>query len=51
MGSNEALGQDTTTQDTIDCDSEAPLAPKEDGPSHKNKVDDKTKRSLFGFGN
>lgn len=41
VGSNEALRQHAADQDTIDYDSEAPPAPKEDGPSHRNKADDK----------
>jgi hypothetical protein len=40
MGSNEALRQ-PSEQDTIDLDTDAPAASKEDGPSHKDKADDK----------
>ena len=50
MGSNEALGQPAAEQDTIDLDSEAPLAAKEDATSRKKKVGDqksgKRKRML-----
>jgi hypothetical protein len=35
MGFNEPLGQAASTQETIDYDSEATAAPKDDGPSHR----------------
>ena len=41
MGSTEALRQPAANQDTIDVDSEAPTAAKEDGTTSKKKVDDK----------
>jgi hypothetical protein len=40
MGSNEALGQ-PSKQDTIDLNTDAPAPSKEDGPAHKEKLDDK----------
>jgi hypothetical protein len=40
MESNKALGH-PSKQDTIDLDTDAPAPSKEDGPAHKEKLDDK----------
>jgi len=43
MGSNEALGQPAKAE-SIDLEVDAPAPTKEDGPSHKEKQEDKEGR-------